>query len=60
VLELSELSDELLEVAADVTQELCGLTAVFDQLWFVEEQDLLALALRGRYIKHPYSLKCRR
>ena len=28
------------------------------QVWFVEEQDLLALALNGHYIKHRAPLKC--
>jgi len=43
-------------VAADVaaavaglSSELCGLTATFSELWFVEERDLLALALRGNF-----------
>jgi hypothetical protein len=27
-------------------------------MWYVEEQDLLALALRGRYVWHAADLKC--
>lgn len=53
------LSDEFAEVAQALTDELCGLEVTFDELWFVEEQDLLALALKGRYKKHQSLLKCR-
>jgi hypothetical protein len=28
------------------------------QMWYVEEQDLLALALQGRYVKHSANLRC--
>jgi hypothetical protein len=52
------LQQALAEVAADVTDELCGLVAVFEELWFVEEQDLLALGLGGRYLKHAGQLRC--
>ncbi|KAL6765696.1 hypothetical protein V8C86DRAFT_2457060 [Haematococcus lacustris] len=41
-----------------VSDRLCGLTTSFSEVWFVEEQDLLALALQGRYIKHPARLRC--
>lgn len=30
------------------------------QLWFVEEEDLLALALRGKFHVHPVNLACER
>lgn len=41
-----------------LSQELCGLTAVFKELWFVEELEVLALALNGHFIKHRAPLKC--
>ncbi|WIA31868.1 hypothetical protein OEZ86_002733 [Tetradesmus obliquus] len=50
------LQQALAEVAADLTDELCGLVAVFEEVWFVEEQDLLALGLGGRYAKHAGQL----
>lgn len=28
------------------------------ELWYVEERDLLALALRGSFIQHPVPLVC--
>jgi hypothetical protein len=52
------LQQALEEVAADLSDELCGLVAQFEELWFVEELDLLALALRGRYVKHAGPLRC--
>ncbi|GAB4821342.1 hypothetical protein N2152v2_008388 [Parachlorella kessleri] len=42
----------------EMTQELCGVEATMDTLWFVEEQDRLALALEGRFSKHPLPLQC--
>ena len=36
----------------------CGLTTSFSEVWFVEELDLLALALNGKYVKHPAPLQC--
>ncbi|KAI8476976.1 MAG: hypothetical protein J3K34DRAFT_516229 [Monoraphidium minutum] len=54
-----ELAAEVQRAAEDLTYELCGLTAVFDELWFVEEHDLLALALGGRYSKRQSVLRCR-
>ncbi len=37
---------------------LCGLQALFSEVWFIEEQDLLALALNGRYLRHVAPLMC--
>ncbi|KAK9830057.1 hypothetical protein WJX72_009459 [[Myrmecia] bisecta] len=39
----------LQEAMRAMTQQLCGLQATLSELWFVEEEDLLALALNGRY-----------
>ncbi|KAG1672424.1 hypothetical protein FOA52_013210 [Chlamydomonas sp. UWO 241] len=64
LLQPPESLDEVVDVALvaqavrDLSRQLCGLTAVFDEVWFVEEQDLLALALEGRYIKHAAPLSC--
>jgi hypothetical protein len=52
------LQQALQEAAADLSDELCGLVALFEELWFVEEQDLLALGLGGRYVKHAGPLRC--
>eukprot|EP00798_Chlamydomonas_sp_ICE-L_P011995 gene11995-15090_t len=38
----------------------CGLHTMFKEVWFVEELDLLALALDGRYLKHHAPLECPR
>jgi hypothetical protein len=55
---MQHLQQALQELAADLTDELCGLVAHFEELWFVEEQDLLALGLCGRYAKHASPLRC--
>ena len=54
-----ELARELTRAARALTAELCGLEAAFDELWFVEEADLLALALGGRFRKRASLLRCR-
>lgn len=41
-----------------MTDSLCGLQTMFREVWFVEEQDLLALALNGRYRKHLAPMTC--
>jgi hypothetical protein len=58
--ELGTVVDEEAAVKAvfNLSEMLCGLKAEFDTLWFIEEQDLLALALRGRFIKHEAKLTC--
>ncbi len=49
------------QLAAAASEDLCGLRATFDELWFVEEQELLALALQGRYVRQlAASLQCGR
>lgn len=52
------LARELVQAAAALTAELCGLTATAETLWYVEEQDLLALALQGRMVRHTSPLAC--
>lgn len=52
------LAKELVQVAATLTAELCGLTATAETLWYVEEQDLLALALQGRMVRRTAPLAC--
>jgi hypothetical protein len=49
---------QLEQAAGRMTTELCGLRTKFDALWFVEEKDTLALALRGSYDVHPCPLQC--
>jgi hypothetical protein len=58
--ELGATVDEEAAVTAvsNLSEMLCGLKAEFDTLWFIEEQDLLALALRGRFVKHEAKLTC--
>lgn len=35
-----------------INKELCGMRVTFTEMWLVEEPELLALAVRGRYTKH--------
>ncbi|GBG00104.1 hypothetical protein Rsub_12845 [Raphidocelis subcapitata] len=53
------LAGELARAAEALTSELCGLEAFFDEMWFVEERDLLALALGGSYVKRASLMRCR-
>lgn len=59
-LELGSTVDEgmAVQAVAALSEALCGLKAEFDTLWFIEEQDLLALALRGRFVKHEAKMIC--
>jgi len=41
-----------------ITQELCGMQTRMEALWYVEEQDLLALALNGRMKKRIIPFQC--
>lgn len=41
-----------------ITRELCGMQTRMDALWYVEEQDLLALALNGRVKKRIIPFQC--
>ncbi|KAK9845374.1 hypothetical protein WJX81_004792 [Elliptochloris bilobata] len=48
-----------LRAAVDaMSAALCGLQATLSELWYVEEEDLLALALGGRFVQHPAPLLC--
>eukprot|EP00879_Flechtneria_rotunda_P021896 GHRR01023091.1.p1 GENE.GHRR01023091.1~~GHRR01023091.1.p1 ORF type:complete len:367 (+),score=82.02 GHRR01023091.1:3052-4152(+) len=55
---LQALASALGEAVSNVSDELCGLVAAFDEAWYVEESDILALALGGTFVKHPGKLKC--
>ncbi|BDA45523.1 hypothetical protein COCOBI_07-3100 [Coccomyxa sp. Obi] len=50
----------LRSAVARISAELCGLRATLPTLWYVEEEDLLALALNGRVRKHPVQMLCQR
>ncbi|KAG6553770.1 hypothetical protein Mapa_004685 [Marchantia paleacea] len=41
-----------------INEKLSDFQAKIKDLWFVEELDLLALALKGRLVVHKYSLGC--
>lgn len=49
---------ELLNVAQTLSEQLCGIEATLPMVWFVEETDLLALALKGEFLKHELPLRC--
>lgn len=56
---VGEIDAAAVEAAVqDMTDRLCGLQTIFRDVWFVEEQDLLALALNGRYRKHLAPMTC--
>lgn len=56
---VTELHSEAVMAAVDsLSASLCGLRAQFGEVWFIEEQDLLALALNGRYVRHVAQLSC--
>lgn len=54
------LQSSLLDALGDVSDELCGLTTTFSELWYVQEKELMALALDGHYTKRASHLKCHR
>jgi hypothetical protein len=56
--ELGQLQRALLEVARDVSDELCGLVTTFARVDVVLEHDLLALALDGAVTHHSMGLQC--
>ncbi|KAG2445661.1 hypothetical protein HXX76_000270 [Chlamydomonas incerta] len=57
--DVAAIEDEVVVGAVDVlSATLCGLRAQFGEVWFIEEQDLLALALNGRYVRHLAPLTC--
>ncbi len=41
-----------------LTEALCGVKASLPVAWFVEEFDVLALALGGRFDKHDVPFQC--
>lgn len=41
-----------------ITREFCGTQTRMDALWYVEEEDLLALALNGRVKKYTIPFQC--
>ena len=51
-------SEALWSAAGAITREFCGLDMVMDTMWFVEEHDMLALALNGKFKKRPVQLQC--
>jgi hypothetical protein len=51
----------LLKAAVDaMTAKLCGLETELTELWYIQEDDLLALALNGHYRKQRLPLRCPR
>ncbi|EFN53062.1 hypothetical protein CHLNCDRAFT_54034 [Chlorella variabilis] len=49
----------VLQAAADrMTTDLCGLRTVIDKMWFVEEYEKLALALRGTFRQREVPMEC--
>ena len=51
-------TDEFTRQVSELSRQLCGTRATFSEVWYVEELDLLALALRGRYVQHNAPLRC--
>lgn len=50
---------EAQQVAKEVTEQLCGVAAEFNEAWLVKEDDLLALALGGKHeVVHKVKMKC--
>eukprot|EP00887_Chlorella_sp_A99_P006394 scaffold3.g6394.t1 len=50
---------ELVQRAVErMTQELCGVEATLDTLWFVQEKDRMALALDGEFSQQALPLQC--
>lgn len=46
-------ADAQLRAAVDaMTHDLCGLQTSLTEAWYIEEQDKLALALNGKWVKH--------
>ncbi|KAK2664023.1 hypothetical protein Ddye_002597 [Dipteronia dyeriana] len=56
-----DTSNELLffhELVARLNSEISGFEAVVSEIWYVEEYDVLALALNGRMNVHRFTLAC--
>ncbi|KAG0487078.1 hypothetical protein HPP92_009173 [Vanilla planifolia] len=54
----SDLLSFLHKLVARVNNNIRGFKAVVSELWFVEEYDVLALALGGRMKEHKFRLGC--
>lgn len=54
------LQSALVDALEDTSDDLCGLTTTFKEMWYVQEKDLMALSLSGHYSKHSSHLKCHR
>jgi len=54
------LQSALVDALEDTSDDLCGLTTTFKEMWYVQEKDLMALSLNGHYSKHSSHLKCHR
>mmetsp|Transcript_29348 Transcript_29348/g.82770 ORF Transcript_29348/g.82770 Transcript_29348/m.82770 type:complete len:351 (-) Transcript_29348:436-1488(-) len=54
----SNAARSLLDATAAMTNLLCGLRTTLDALWFVEEEQLLALALGGQHADTEIPLQC--
>ncbi|GBG66674.1 hypothetical protein CBR_g66809 [Chara braunii] len=48
----------LLRMARELSKRLCRLRANLSELWYVEELDMLALALRGNMRQRKFPLSC--
>lgn len=48
------------KLVAELNNQICGFKAVVSELWYVEEYDLLALALDGRMKVRRFPLSCLR
>lgn len=49
----------LKNLVSELNHRLCRKQAEIRELWFVEELDLLALALKGRFVPHKFNLSCK-
>lgn len=54
------LQSALVDALEDISDDLCGVLTTFKEMWYVQEKDLMALALDGHYTKHTSHLKCHR
>jgi len=55
---LLQAPSALHDAAEAMTEELCGIEARIDSMWFVEEIHLLALALRGLHNDREIQMRC--
>lgn len=58
VLESQQASRLLAVTVSQLSADLCGMRADFAELWFVEEKDVLALGLNGKYDVQRMPLAC--